>query len=309
MEHEIFDVSLLPLPNVVFFPRTVVSLQVSEENFQTLRENGLTPNRRLALALQRGAENGCPKERRGIHKVFGVGSIVVNQKDGDGSHTVKVEGVCRAMALDDPPAEPGRAVRVEVVKDYYDHGRRGPAEHPRGIRRHPPRRSGGHPNGNHQPAPDPRKAQSRLAWRGQFCPRTTGGAECRRRQGCPRPVGVKSKLDPPMLNWLLVPAHIQTLLIALAVATPIAAWLVAASQWTSRGAQWVRRRPFWIAALCGPLVLALWGVFNAIEDRFGLDSLAALGLNAALFLSVGLGLGWWAGNKARPEKPKGNGGA
>ncbi|HET9869077.1 MAG TPA: hypothetical protein VFR02_01085 [bacterium] len=43
-----------------------------------------------------------------------------------------------------------------------------------------------------------------------------------------------------------------------------------------------------LAALGGPLVAALWFVYNAIEDHYGLDSVKALGLNAALFLAVGV---------------------
>ena len=46
----------------------------------------------------------------------------------------------------------------------------------------------------------------------------------------------------------------------------------------------------------GPLVLAtmLWHVYNAVEDRWGLDSVAALAINAGIFVLVGVGcgLGW-----------------
>jgi hypothetical protein len=46
----------------------------------------------------------------------------------------------------------------------------------------------------------------------------------------------------------------------------------------------------------GPLVLAgiLWRVYNAITDRMGLDSVANLFVNAALFIIVGAacGAGW-----------------
>ena len=96
-----------------------------------------------------------------------------------------------------------------------------------------------------------------------------------------------------MLNWILVPSHVEWATIALALATPVLA-LLAWGALLSRGRRDVRHsRGFWLAALAGPLVLVLWRVYNAIEDRFGLDSLAALGLNALIFLGLGLGVGLW----------------
>lgn len=46
----------------------------------------------------------------------------------------------------------------------------------------------------------------------------------------------------------------------------------------------------------GPLLLcaALWPLYNAVEDHFGLDSVAALAINLGIFLLVGAlcGIGW-----------------
>ena len=48
----------------------------------------------------------------------------------------------------------------------------------------------------------------------------------------------------------------------------------------------------------GPLILCgvLWPLYNAIEDHFGLDSVAALALNGGLFVLIGAacGFGWTA---------------
>ena len=104
-----------------------------------------------------------------------------------------------------------------------------------------------------------------------------------------------------MLNWILDPSHIQGLLWALAAATPAGAAL-ALPLWRGRpGTPLPKRRGYWLAALAGPIVLALWHIYNAIEDRFGLDSLAALGLNALIFLSLGVGIGIWLRN-APPQE-------
>jgi len=46
-----------------------------------------------------------------------------------------------------------------------------------------------------------------------------------------------------------------------------------------------------LLSLAGMLAYPLWLVYNAIEDRFGLDSVAALLINLALFVAVGTGMG------------------
>src|SRR4051794_4561028 len=40
--------------------------------------------------------------------------------------------------------------------------------------------------------------------------------------------------------------------------------------------------------LTGPVLLALWTAYNALEDHYGLDSVRALGINLALFVIVGI---------------------
>ena len=40
--------------------------------------------------------------------------------------------------------------------------------------------------------------------------------------------------------------------------------------------------------LLGPAALGLWVIYNALEDHFGLDSVAALLINLVIFLAVGV---------------------
>ena len=42
-----------------------------------------------------------------------------------------------------------------------------------------------------------------------------------------------------------------------------------------------------LLAGCGVLLYPLWSIYNRIEDQFGLDSVAALLINLALFVVVG----------------------
>jgi len=105
-----------------------------------------------------------------------------------------------------------------------------------------------------------------------------------------------------MVNWILVPSHVEGLLAAVAAATVAAGALIGLLAWRRGRGALLGCPAFWIGAFSGPLILALWRLYNAIEDRFGLDSLVALGLNAAIFLSVGAALGLWLRLGGRKEK-------
>jgi lipopolysaccharide export LptBFGC system permease protein LptF len=50
-----------------------------------------------------------------------------------------------------------------------------------------------------------------------------------------------------------------------------------------------------VGGLVGPLIWLLWRVTNAIQDRLGLDSVAALFVNFAIFIGAGLAVGFVVG--------------
>ena len=102
-----------------------------------------------------------------------------------------------------------------------------------------------------------------------------------------------------MLNWILVPHHVEILLGILAGLTPVcalAAWGLARPRVV---AAMPNLRLFWLLAASGPLIWILWRAYNEIEDALGLDSILALGINAALFLLVAAAIAFWlrAGDK------------
>ncbi|MBI3911997.1 MAG: hypothetical protein HY320_13830 [Armatimonadetes bacterium] len=78
----------------------------------------------------------------------------------------------------------------------------------------------------------------------------------------------------------------QILVLAVAVLLTVAGAGLAA-WWRQRGAPRGLARGLFIAAL-GPLIAALWFIYNAIVERLGLDSVAALGFNLGIFLVFGL---------------------
>lgn len=87
-------------------------------------------------------------------------------------------------------------------------------------------------------------------------------------------------------------AHQFVILLSVLVTLAGMAWAV----WRSR--EKGRKDPHLIwprgtfFVLLGPLVFALWTVYNAIENHYGLDSVKALLINLVLFVAVGLGALW-----------------
>ena len=83
-------------------------------------------------------------------------------------------------------------------------------------------------------------------------------------------------------------AVVEQVILLLAFGLPVAGLLLGLG-WGARS-----RRPVpgalqgLACGLLGPAVWALWRIYNAIEDHYGLDSVKALLINLALFVAVGV---------------------
>lgn len=102
-------------------------------------------------------------------------------------------------------------------------------------------------------------------------------------------------MEESIFEWMEQVRLVDRLLFAVALAGPIL---------SAAGAAVLRRRPAvtryrdrWVlAALAGPVLFVMWVVYNAIVDRWGLDSVFGLGVNAAAFAAaalMGVGLKLW----------------
>jgi len=100
-----------------------------------------------------------------------------------------------------------------------------------------------------------------------------------------------------MVDFMLDPRNVARAGWCLAFVPPVAAVtaLVLHEPWRRR---LLHSAVFWTAVGAGPLIVALWFVFNAVEDFFGLDSVLALTLNLVLFCLVGLGVSWLLRSRA-----------
>jgi len=90
-----------------------------------------------------------------------------------------------------------------------------------------------------------------------------------------------------MIDLFLNPDTVGYVCWGVAFLTPLAALAAILAFWSKQAAL-VRNRFFWAFAAFGPLLTALWFLFNWIEEALGLDSIVALGVNLVLFCVVGL---------------------
>jgi hypothetical protein len=94
-------------------------------------------------------------------------------------------------------------------------------------------------------------------------------------------------MNDPSMHELVDPGKVGVGLAVLSTAALVAAPLLIARG--RRGWAALTRAGLIAAALIA--VFPLWLVYNGIENHFGLDSVAALLLNLALFVLVGIGGG------------------
>lgn len=119
---EYLDIPIFPLPNVTFFPKTLLPLHVFEPRYREMISNCLRGDKLMGVALLR---EGWQKDYFGrppIYKSFGVGKIVDFEHYDNDCYDIVVEGLYRTRLITEHPTRPYRTGRVTVVQD-------GPIDH------------------------------------------------------------------------------------------------------------------------------------------------------------------------------------
>ena len=108
---------LFPLPDVVFFPKTLLPLHVYEPRYRALASEALEQDRIICTALLKpGWESdyyGSPE----VYPVGCLGKIVQHQKLPDGRYNITLDGIAKVSIESSVRLEPYRLVRVKPMED------------------------------------------------------------------------------------------------------------------------------------------------------------------------------------------------
>lgn len=118
------DIPIFPLPNVTFFPKTVLPLHVFEPRYRALTAACLNGDRMMGVALLKEGWQSDYFGRPAIHRIFGAGKIVDCETAADGRYHIVLEGLYRVRLIEEHAHDPYRVGRVEVLRDDpIDHRR------------------------------------------------------------------------------------------------------------------------------------------------------------------------------------------
>lgn len=110
-------IPVFPLPDVVFFPETVLPLHVFEPRYRRMVADCLAGDGRLAVAMLRPGWERDYEGRPPIHEIAGAGEILQAEALPDGRFNILLDGRARVrIEAEEPPGDrPYRVVRARPL--------------------------------------------------------------------------------------------------------------------------------------------------------------------------------------------------
>ena len=116
---KIFEVPIFPLPNVVFFPKTLLPLHIFETRYRIMVQDALSGKNKIAMVLlKEGWEKnyfGCPE----VFSIGCVGDIQFSELLADGKYNIMLYGLHRIKIIKFMQNEPYRVARVKSLHDAH----------------------------------------------------------------------------------------------------------------------------------------------------------------------------------------------
>ena len=123
---EPFQLPIFPLPEVVFFPETVLPLHIFEPRYRRMIADCLAGEGRLAVVMLRAGWERDYQGRPPVHDVAGVGEIMQAERLADGRYNIVLDGRCRVRIEEELALErPYRTVRAQPLADVLRPADRG----------------------------------------------------------------------------------------------------------------------------------------------------------------------------------------
>jgi Lon protease-like protein len=104
------EISIFPLANAVFFPNTILPLNIFEPRYKKMVENALTSNKMIGMIQARESNNS---KKPKLFSVGCLGKIDTHTKTVDGRYLINLKGLVRFRILDEAETNlPYRKFRV-----------------------------------------------------------------------------------------------------------------------------------------------------------------------------------------------------
>ena len=114
-------VPIFPLPEVVFFPETVLPLHVFEPRYRQMVADCLAADGWMAVVMLRAGWEKDYQGRPPVQTIAGVGEIIQAEMLADGRYNVLLHGRSRIRILAEEPPE-GRLYRVVRAERLEEEG-------------------------------------------------------------------------------------------------------------------------------------------------------------------------------------------
>jgi Lon protease-like protein len=108
---------IFPLPNVVFFPSTLLPLHIFEPRYRAMTQAALASNAMIVMAL---LDSEAQVDSAGNPPVFPVacaGHIIDSRRLPDGRYDLVLSGVARVGIVEEVPSAPFRRARVRPLPE------------------------------------------------------------------------------------------------------------------------------------------------------------------------------------------------
>ena len=114
------EIPIFPLPNVVFFPHTLLPLHIFEPRYRQMLADCLAGEKRLAVVLLKPGWEADYSGRPPVHTVAGAGEITRSKRRPDGRSDILLRGLGRILIEDELPSpKPYRVARASWLQDIY----------------------------------------------------------------------------------------------------------------------------------------------------------------------------------------------
>jgi len=111
-------VPIFPLPDVTFFPHTLLPLHVFEARYRAMVIDALERDRKLAVVRLRPGYEAGYAGKPPVYPVAGLGEIVSCERLANGRYNILLRGECRVRLSQELPSDTlYRLVRAERLTD------------------------------------------------------------------------------------------------------------------------------------------------------------------------------------------------